>query len=144
MLQSKEEVRNIEKITDRNRRRVGKLYEDMAAEYLKARGHRIAARNFNCVFGEIDLITRVKREDRDYWDAEDTEYLVFVEVKYRSGISCGEAEYAVDARKQRRIRRAAEFYMLSHGIPENTCCRFDVVAIQENEIHYYQDAFGGM
>lgn len=124
-------------MTDFNRRSCGSYYEEMAAEYLQNRGHRILEKNFRCRMGEIDLISRVGRED--YPDT-----LVFTEVKFRSSGVCGEAVSAVDRRKQSKIYRVAQFYMMKHHIPEDTRCRFDVIAFDGGQIHHYPNAFGGM
>ena len=63
------------------------------------------------------------------------------EVKYRSGLTMGSPAEAVDARKQERIRRAAAFYLYSHGMGGDVPCRFDVVGILGSDIELIQDAF---
>lgn len=52
--------------------------------------------------GEIDIIGR------------DGKYLVFVEVKYRSGDEKGNAAEAVTTAKQRTICRVADYYRYLH------------------------------
>lgn len=113
-----------------NQRRIGTKYEARAAEYLEGKGCRILEKNFRCRIGEIDLI------------AQDKGCLVFVEVKYRADASCGSPQEAVDARKQARILRAAQYYLLRHGYGTETECRFDVVAIQGSELTHIENAFG--
>jgi len=56
-------------------------------------------------------------------------------------IKDGFPEEAVDARKIKRISRAAMVYLFSNGLDEATPCRFDVVAIQGSEIRLYENAF---
>lgn len=112
-----------------NNRSVGTEYERKAADYLRTHGYEILEKNFRCRSGEIDLI------------GKDGEYLVFIEVKYRSSDRMGEPAEAVNYRKQRAIIRVAKFYMLKNQISEDTPCRFDVVVILENEITLLQDAF---
>ena len=112
-----------------NRRRLGTAYEARAADYLRQRGYRIVARNFRTREGEIDLIARGDG------------YLCFVEVKYRTDGGCGAPEEAVDARKQRRICRAAQYYMLRNGYQTDTPCRFDVIAIAGTDIRHIPNAF---
>jgi len=112
-----------------NKRIIGAAYEKQAAEYLKSRGYQILENNYRCRIGEIDLVARDER------------YLVFVEVKYRSDSSCGNALEAVTARKQLTIRRVAQFYLLSHHLPGDIPCRFDVVGITGAEITLVKDAF---
>ena len=111
-----------------NKRKTGSRYEKQAAAFLEKQGVRILERNFFCRSGEIDLVAR------------DGNYLVFVEVKYRATAVSGEAAAAVDIRKQRRISRAAQFYLLRYGYGEPPC-RFDVVAIDGEEIHWIRNAF---
>jgi putative endonuclease len=114
----------------RNTRRVGDRYETLAAEYLSSQNYRIIARNFRCRSGEIDIVAR------------DGEYLCFVEVKYRATGGSGRAADAVDYRKQQKIIRVAQYYLISHGFSEWTPCRFDVIAIDGERITLYRDAFG--
>lgn len=112
-----------------NRRRLGTAYEERAAEYLCRKGYRILERNFRCRLGEIDLI------------AEECGALVFLEVKYRKNNRYGSPAEAVTSAKQRTICRVADFYRMSRRIPESQSCRFDVVAIQGEQIEIYKDAF---
>lgn len=107
----------------------GAKYEELAAEYLQKQGFQILQRNFSSRFGEIDLIAREGR------------YLVFVEVKYRAPNSSGHPLEAVDVRKQRRIGKTADFYLLRYGHGEDTPCRFDVVGILGEEIIHLRNAF---
>ena len=50
-------------------------------------------------------------------------------------------EEAVDLRKQRQISRVAAWYLTEKGLDIYTPCRFDVVAIEGEEIRLYRDAF---
>lgn len=113
----------------KNKRTTGSCYETKAAAFLTGQGFELLEQNFYCRQGEIDII------------AKDGRYLVFVEVKYRKDGMSGDPAEAVDERKQRRILHAARYYLLSHGYPEDTACRFDVVAILGEEIRLYRDAF---
>ena len=112
-----------------NKRKVGADMECLAAAYLEDRGMKIVERNFRNRQGEIDLI--------GYQDG----YLVFVEVKYRSGDSKGMAVAAVDYRKQRQICKVADYYRYLHKLGNQTMIRYDVVAIQEDEIIWIPNAF---
>lgn len=112
-----------------NKRAVGAAYEKNAGEYLKAQGYRILEYNFRCRSGEIDII------------AQDGEYLVFVEVKYRKDRGTGDPFEAVDQRKQRTIGRTALYYCVKHGYAETTPCRFDVAAVLGDEIRIIKNAF---
>jgi len=67
--------------------------------------------------------------------------LVFVEVKYRKGNCSGTPEEAVDARKQHQICKVALFYLGSKRLGVDIPCRYDVVAVTEEEIRWYKNAF---
>lgn len=116
-----------------NHRASGASAEDLAAEFLRAKGMTIVKRNFHFGrVGEIDII------------AEDGEILVFVEVKARASMMYGSPEEAITPSKQRAIRKVAEGYLYTHGIT-NRECRFDVIAIRlfhtEPEITHLVAAF---
>ena len=85
--------------------------------------------NFRIRRGEIDIVGR------------DGEYLVFFEVKYRRNGSSGSAAEAVNPVKQTQICRTADYYLSFHKISLDTPMRFDVVAIDGNEITWIRDAF---
>lgn len=112
-----------------NKRKTGYEYEAVAAEFLKIKGYRILTQNFYTKFGEIDLI------------AQDGEYLVFVEVKYRANGESGHPLEAVNTRKQQRIKKAAQFYLIRYGISVDVSCRFDVIGILGEEIIHIENAF---
>lgn len=108
---------------------MGTHYEEIASEYLRARGYEILEKNFRCRFGEIDMVAREQN------------YLCFIEVKYRRTDRKGHPEEAVDRRKQNRICRVADYYLLSHPSDREVEVRFDVVAILGEEITLYRNAF---
>ena len=62
----------------KNKRKVGAFYEEIAADYLVSQGVMILERNYRNWLGEIDLIGMTA----DGW-------LIFVEVKYRSSERSG-------------------------------------------------------
>ena len=116
-------------------RLLGQWGEDRAAEHLRKKGFRIAAANWQCRFGEIDLI------------AEDGVYLCFVEVKLRKNAALYQAREAVDARKQAKLRAAAQMYLAWN--PTRLQPRFDVAEVyapqgmetRSPKINYIEDAF---
>jgi putative endonuclease len=112
-----------------NKRSVGTRYEEKAVQYLTQHGYQILERNYRCKLGEIDLIAR------------EQDYLVFLEVKYRSDLRAGYGYEAVDFRKQQRIIRSALWYLNQHGIPENQPCRFDVLSFLGEEATLIRNAF---
>ena len=112
----------------KNNRETGTRYEKIAGACLEEKGCRILEYNYRCKCGEIDII------------AEDGEYLVFCEVKYRSGKKSGHPAEAVDHRKQRSISQCALYYLTVHGMTDRPC-RFDVISIEGEQITLYQNAF---
>lgn len=112
-----------------NRRQTGAEKEQLAAEYLTVQGVKIVERNFRSRRGEIDLV------------GYHGKYLVFVEVKYRSSKKNGSAQEAVGYRKQQKICQVADYYRYLHKLGEDCFIRYDVVAIQGEEIFWIQNAF---
>lgn len=112
-----------------NKREIGSIYEQKAQKYLEGQGYRVVERNYRCKVGEIDLIS------------EHEGYLVFIEVKYRTDGRSGYGLDSVDMRKQRRIVRAASWYLNEKHIAADKACRFDVVSYLGDEITLIQDAF---
>ncbi|MSQ18541.1 MAG: YraN family protein [Betaproteobacteria bacterium] len=96
---------------------------------LEAHGLKTVLRNFRCRGGEIDLI------------AVDGETLVFVEVRVRSRDDFGGARASIDHHKQRRILRAAKFYLAGKRARP---CRFDVIVMSSAEgaeLEWIRNAF---
>lgn len=112
-----------------NKREVGTQYEAKACAYLQQQGFMVLERNFRCRQGEIDII------------GEQEGYVVFVEVKYRTNTTSGNAAEAVTLAKQKRICQAADYYRYIHRIGDDRPIRYDVVAIQGEEISWYKNAF---
>ena len=112
-----------------NTRKIGANKETVAAQYLAAQGMQILEQNFYTRQGEIDIIGRHGA------------YLVFVEVKYRADAQHGDAAEAVDYRKQCRICKAADYYRYRQHIGDQAAVRYDVLAIQGEEIRWIQNAF---
>jgi putative endonuclease len=110
---------------------LGRRGERRAAGFLKRLGMRIIERNYKAPTGEVDII------------AMDGDTLVFVEVKARKGEGFGSPLEAVDLKKQKRITRAALFYM--SNLREQPPARFDVIGIMlkgwRAEVEHIRDAF---
>jgi putative endonuclease len=96
----------------------GELGEEVATNFLIARGFRILERNFRCKGGEVDIIAR---------DPGD-KGLVFIEVKARRGLSYGVPQLAVTPFKQRQISKAALTWLAKNRLHDHNA-RFDVIAI---------------
>lgn len=112
-----------------NKREIGSYTEEKAADFLKQKGYRILKKNYRCKAGEIDLV------------AADGSYLVFVEVKYRKNAASGTPQEAVTFHKQRKISKAASWYLTENGFDLYTPCRFDVIAMEGEQILHIKDAF---
>jgi putative endonuclease len=104
----------------------GQAGEDAALEHLRKSGLKLVERNFRCKAGEIDLIM------------QEGSTLVFVEVRKRSNPRFGGAAASVTWQKQRRLIRAAQFYLLRFRDPPP--CRFDVVALEAVQINWLRNA----
>ncbi len=111
---------------------LGRRGERAAEKHLRRNGYRIVARNFRAAGAEIDLV------------AIDGEILVFVEVKTRRSRAAGAPEEAVDERKQKRMRRAAEVFARRYRADDSEM-RFDIVAVDASgkrlEIELLRNAF---
>jgi putative endonuclease len=103
------------------RQRTGARAEELVARRLAAAGWEILERNARTRYGELDIVAR------------DGPALVFVEVKAgRAGSAFGPERpiLAVDARKQRRVRRLAVAWMAERrGVRPYTQIRFDAVGV---------------
>jgi len=107
--------------------RAGADAEQIAADFLAAKGMHIVARNFRTRFGEIDLVAR------------DGQSLVFVEVRLRTNDYFGGAADSVDVPKRGRVVAAARSYLANlHPEPP---CRFDVVTLDGDKPRWIRAAF---
>ncbi len=103
------------------RQRTGQRAEELVARRLAAAGWEIVERNARTRYGELDIVAR------------DGRALVFVEVKAgREGAAFGPERpiLAVDARKQRRVRKLATAWMGERrDVPPYAEIRFDAVGV---------------
>lgn len=111
----------------------GRLSERRSALWLEDQGLRVLARNLQCRAGEIDLVAR------------DGDVLVFVEVRYRGSNSHGGAAASVNRGKQRRLLRAAHYFLPGltrrHFGGRTPACRFDVICMQDDGLQWIRHAF---
>jgi putative endonuclease len=98
------------------RRWRGQQGEQMAVQFLRHRGYRIAQQNYRCRVGEVDIIA---------WDGPT---LVFIEVKTKGQTTFGAPQAMVDTHKQKKIVHVAMVYVQEQRL-QDTNLRFDVVAI---------------
>lgn len=116
------------------RRWFGNRSERAAVRFLRRLGCRILATNYACPHGELDII------------AEESGYVVFVEVRSTGGDDAERPALSVDAAKQRRLTRLALHYLRQRRLL-NHPARFDVIAVmwpadaREPRIDHYPNAF---
>ncbi|MEW6778311.1 MAG: YraN family protein [Bdellovibrionota bacterium] len=118
-----------------SRQKTGTWAEELAEKFLQKAGYKTVARNYRCKTGEVDLIV------------EKNGALVFVEVRARENEDYGNPIESLTPAKQRRIARAAQYYLASEwkkGEPEEM--RFDFIGIvfgesDEPQIEHVENAF---
>ena len=93
--------------------------EALAEDHLRGLGYEIVARDVRTPLGQLDLV------------ALDGKTLVFVEVKTRAGHGFGLPQEAVDAKKIRKLRQLALYYLKMR--PHRGLFRFDVVGLTVNQ-----------
>jgi putative endonuclease len=112
----------------------GDAAEARALAHLQAQGLLLVQRNYRVARGpgarggEIDLVMR---------DAAGT--LVFIEVRARRQGAQGGAAASVGRSKQRALVWAAQHYLQNYTVLPP--CRFDVVAIDGEQLQWLQGAF---
>ena len=110
---------------------LGKKGEELACNFLQAKGFEILDRNWVFRKEELDAVT--EKDGR----------LVFVEVKTRNGPFSEPLYDIITPKKQKALLRAAEAYYHLHERQEE--CRFDVVLVEYNEhgpeFRHYEEAF---
>ena len=109
-------------------KKTGNLGEIKATAYLKRQKYKILENNFQNKLGEIDII------------AEKGGVIVFVEVKTRLTYKYGEPIEAVDYRKQNKIKKVAEIYLMIKN-KSLSDVRFDVIEVLDNNINHIENAF---
>ena len=104
------EVRHIE---------VGRIGERIARHHLEGKGYRIVDANYQCRWGEVDLIAL----DGPVW--------VFVEVRARRSDAYGSPEESVTPAKARRLMMTAQDFLQRRVADSaNLEWRIDLVAIR--------------
>ncbi len=118
-----------------SRKDIGRLGESLAAEYLKNEGFNIIEINYNCPAGEIDII------------AKEYDYLVFIEVRTKSGSGFGSPEESITKTKKKHMIESAYTYLGEKDKMQSNW-RIDFIAVELDRdykplrIEYYQDAVG--
>lgn len=98
------------------KKELGNMGEQIAVEYLEKNNYKILKKNFYCKLGEIDIV------------AKDGQEIVFIEVKTRSNINCGQPSEAVNDIKQKHMYKAATYFLYKSNCLNNFI-RFDVIEV---------------
>ena len=122
----------------------GRLGEDIAVNFLRKNGYTVKDRNIHLSHNELDIV------------AEDSNYIVFIEVKTRSykndegSSDYGTPAMAVDRKKRTDTVKASRAYLSKHRTKKQP--RIDVIEIylkqedSENpqliKINHIRNAFG--
>ena len=101
-----------------NNTQKGTQGEEIAVAYLLKNGYQILARNWRHQHLEVDVIASINNT------------LVIVEVKLRNSSYFGNPEVFVTKSKQKKVIKAADFYIKENNINWET--RFDIVSIIQN------------
>ena len=99
----------------------GHLAEQQARAFLEQHDYQFIAANVRYRFAEIDLIMKK------------ASIIIFIEVKYRRTRRFGGAISAVSPQQQRRLQRAADYYLQQHKL--KAIARFDVIAIDDEQVN---------
>jgi putative endonuclease len=110
---------------------LGKLGEQLAADYLAAKGYQIIVRNYVFQKAEIDIIAK-----RDHT-------MICIEVKTRNSDFFGDPQEFVTPSKIKLLVKAMDNFIIENDIDLET--RFDIVAVLKNktseQVTHYENAF---
>ena len=110
---------------------LGKLGEELAADFLQKNGYTIIETNFVFQKAEIDII------------AQKGDILAVVEVKTRSSVDFGSPQDFVNPKKIKLLVKAIDDYVISNDLDLEI--RFDIVAVHKEGtafvIEHLEDAF---
>ena len=118
----------------------GKRAEKLARTYLRQQGLRLIQANYPSRWGEIDLIMQEQ--------SQQSNHMVFIEVRYRRQNQYGQAVYSITPSKQHRIKKTAQIYQQNNPLTLGQTCRFDVVLlsgelkqVKNTDIQWIKNAF---
>ncbi|MEO6346809.1 MAG: YraN family protein [Aquaticitalea sp.] len=110
---------------------LGKIGEQLATDYLLAKGHEILARNFIYQKAEVDII------------AKHNDMIICVEVKTRNSDFFGNPQEFVTPGKIKNLVKAMDAFVIENEITLET--RFDIIAVLKNkkveQLTHYENAF---
>lgn len=112
------------------RRELGDRGEALVADWLRQQGWAIAAQQWHCRWGELDLVA---------CHADPQVGLAFVEVKTRrrAGMDQG-GRLAITPQKQQKLWRSAQQFLVQQPQYGELPCRFDVAIVMQGR------AIGGL
>ncbi len=133
----KEDSPDISGESKNSAKELGRQGEAEAVRVLKKKKYKIVECNYRTRFGEIDIIAVAVK----------TRTVIFVEVKTRRGRSYGLPKDAVDARKQGRLLKSADMFMMANQRTYSDYdARFDVLSIElkdgKFQTEHIENAFG--
>ncbi len=110
---------------------LGKIGEQLAADYLFSKGYEIIHRNYIYQKAEIDII------------AKHDNMMICVEVKTRNSNFFGDPQEFVTPAKIKLLVKAMDAYIIENEIDLES--RFDIIAVLKNskkeELTHYENAF---
>ncbi len=110
---------------------LGKIGENIAKKFLQKKSYKILETNFFYKKNEIDIIAKYQN------------LLIVVEVKIRKTNFFGEPYLSVDLKKQKKIIKVTNFYIIEKNIDLEV--RFDIISIVGNKkiykIEHIKNAF---
>ncbi len=99
---------------------LGKIGEELVAQWLSQQEYSIVAHRWRCRRGEIDIIALLREE-----------VLAFVEVKTRSQNNWdADGLLAITAKKQSKLSQTALFFLAQYPNLSSLICRFDVALVK--------------
>lgn len=110
---------------------LGKIGEQLAADYLFSKGYEIVCKNYFFQKAEIDII------------AKHDNMMICVEVKTRNSDFFGDPQEFVTPSKIKLLVKAMDEFIIENDIDLET--RFDIIAVLKNktrqELTHYENAF---
>ena len=110
---------------------LGNIGEQLAVEYLEAKGYEIVTRNYVFQKAEIDII------------AKHNNMIICVEVKTRNSNYFGDPQEFVTKSKIKLLVKAMDAFIIENEIQLEA--RFDIIAVLKNkntqQVTHYENAF---
>lgn len=104
---------------------LGRLGEELVAGWLCDRGWHVLQRRWTCRWGELDLVVGQAMAESSQLGA-----IAFVEVKTRSrGNWDADGLLAITRRKQAKLWKTAQLFLVQHPTLAELPCRFDVALV---------------